>query len=174
MKTTMYYFSSTGNSLSVARGIAEKLQECTLISMAGKPTVSSEAKPAERVGFVFPVYFFGLPRLVKRFIENLELAPQTSCFGIVTYGGRTIGTLSMLEDVLRRKNCFLHYAEKIRMPGNYIALYPARMDSKIKGLLNESTQCINRIADELSAGRKKARSPWPDMAFTDHQYNHIS
>jgi ferredoxin len=158
MKTTIFYFSSTGNSLAVARQIAEKLGDSTLVSMAKKPPIHPLGGPSERIGFVFPVYFFGLPRLVKHCIENLRLVPQTSCFGIVTYGGEVVDTLGMLEDTLGRKGCSLQYAEKVKMPGNYIAMYQAYPDPKIKRQLDAAAQAVDRIADEISKGvRKPAR-----------------
>lgn len=35
MPTTLYYFSLTGNSLSIARMIQQHLEDCRIISIAG-------------------------------------------------------------------------------------------------------------------------------------------
>jgi flavodoxin len=58
MKTIIYYFTGTGNSLIVARKIAAVLGDCELIPFASQRTTRADIVPhAERVGIVCPVYF---------------------------------------------------------------------------------------------------------------------
>ena len=70
MKTTIYYFSGTGNSLKIARDIAEKLEECELIPIAKVWQQDQLASTSKNVGFIFPLYYFGLPKIVYDFIMN--------------------------------------------------------------------------------------------------------
>ena len=77
MKTTIYYFSGTGNSLKIARDIAEKLEECELVPIAKVWQQDQLASTSEKVGFIFPLYYFGLPKIVYDFINNIELASPT-------------------------------------------------------------------------------------------------
>ena len=62
----IFYFSATGNSQYIAQRLAEVTGE-TLVS------ITECLLPGERVGFVTPVYFFGLPSIVSEFIRNLDL-----------------------------------------------------------------------------------------------------
>ena len=89
--TIIYYFSATGNSLVVARAIAEKLGDTELVPMvhqdAEKPLPGTQ-----RVGLVFPVYVFGLPLIVARFIKKLRIPNDTYVFAVAAHGGMPSST----------------------------------------------------------------------------------
>lgn len=80
-QTMIFYFSGTGNSLAVARELAKRLNE-PLVEMASShtapPYVSPDA-PAGVVGFVFPVYAWGMPHVVEDFLKHdfRPFMPQT-------------------------------------------------------------------------------------------------
>ena len=62
MKTIIYYFTGTGNSLAAAKQIGAALNECELVSIASLKDTPRIHPEAERVGIVFPLYFSGLLR----------------------------------------------------------------------------------------------------------------
>ena len=85
----IFYFSATGNSRHVAQclqmangGILVPMDTCLL---EGQHKFSVDEGCS--VGFVFPVYFWGLPTIVAEFIAALQLdgTPQYT-YGVVTYG----------------------------------------------------------------------------------------
>ncbi|MGZ7136213.1 MAG: hypothetical protein ACXVHY_10080, partial [Methanobacterium sp.] len=68
-KAEIYYFSGTGNSLIVARDIAEKMNG-NLISIPSVMDKQSLTTDADVIGIVFPVYYVGLaniPLIVQQF-----------------------------------------------------------------------------------------------------------
>ena len=70
MNTEIYYFSGTGNSLVVARDIAERIGG-KLISI---PAVIDEERieiDADALGIVLPAYYMRMPRIVEGFIGKL-------------------------------------------------------------------------------------------------------
>ena len=70
----IFYFSGTGNSAWVARQIAKAQQE-ELLAIAEEINKNKEyaLKDGEKVGFVFPVYAWGPPGIVLRFIRQLKM-----------------------------------------------------------------------------------------------------
>jgi hypothetical protein len=76
--TTIYYFSATGNSLMVARAIAEKLGDTKLVPMAS-PDAANPSPNTPRVGLVFPVYIFGLPLISPGSSRNSKFQPMPTC-----------------------------------------------------------------------------------------------
>jgi len=76
MRRTIFYFSATGNSLEIARKIAKELGDCAIKPMAAQAPGETAGGLGEYVGFIFPVFYNGLPRLVKRFVERLALNPE--------------------------------------------------------------------------------------------------
>lgn len=107
MITKIFYYSGTGNSLSVARKIAVGLETAELVSI---PKVINEDinTEADAVGFVFPVYGWGLPQIVKDFIDRLSLSQVQYIFAVVTCAGTQGGTLIQLKKILQSKKCDLH------------------------------------------------------------------
>lgn len=109
MKNIIYYFSATGNSLSVAKKIQEGLEDTELRSIstaiqenAGKKTITVET--VDRIGFVFPVYAWGMPRIVEEFVENLEPINVNYAFAIATCGGTPGKTLIEFNQLLAQNN----------------------------------------------------------------------
>ena len=115
MKT--FYFTATGNSLYIANSIGG---EVISIPQATKENFSYYED--EAIGFVFPCYCFGVPRIVKEFINNSDFKANYF-FAIMTYGNIAAGGLSHFNEILKKKSIKLDYANKIVMVDNYLPLY---------------------------------------------------
>ena len=75
----IFYFTGTGNSLYAAQNVAAK-QGDKLISIAEclkNNTVDFTLRDDEKIGFVFPIYFWGLPTIVVDFISRLNFKNYT-------------------------------------------------------------------------------------------------
>jgi len=153
MGSTIYCFSSTGNSLTIARQIANRLGDCTIKSMTAEPPEEPIGGPGESIGFVFPVFFIGLPRLVKRFIEKLAILEGTYCFAFINFGGDGVGTLGMLEDILKAKGVRLSYADGVKMPGNFIVNYQAFAPDVIQKLMENAVKKTDEAAEMIANGQ---------------------
>ena len=99
MSTAIYYFSGTGNSLVVARDIAEKTNG-TLISIPSLLKEEAIKTEADVIGLVFPVFYAtndcGIPLIVARFVSKLENLGSKYIFAVCTCGympGTTIENL---------------------------------------------------------------------------------
>ena len=150
MESTIYYFSATGNSLEIARQIKKELEKCTIKSMAVQIPSEPVGGPGESIGFVFPVFYNGLPRLVKRFAERLAIYPGTYCFAIANSGGTRANPLGMLEDILSEKGIHLSYAEEIKMPGNYIVGHQAPAPDKVQKLIEAVANKVDKAAKAIA------------------------
>jgi ferredoxin len=149
MGCTIYYFSATGNSLQVARQMANKLGNCTIKSIATQPPNQPVGGPTEAVGFIFPVYYFGMPRLVKRFVEKLQIKQGTYCFAFTTFGGSQLDTIGMLNDVLLKKNIQLAYGDGAAMPDTYIVRYDAVPPDEAQRMLEAATEKVDETAKAI-------------------------
>lgn len=150
MGTRIFYFSATGNSLQIARNIASEIESAVVLPIAGSKINKSVGGAREIIGFVFPVYFNGLPRLVKRFIENLDISPNTYCFAIANSGGTRSNSLGTLDDILISKNLRLSFADEIKMPSNYIIAHPLPDKVQIENLIAKATIKTKKIAKSIS------------------------
>ena len=106
VKSTIYYFTGSGNSLAVARDIAAGTGG-DLVPIAAalqQPVVKSDA---ECVGIVFPVYFAtndsGIPGIIRRFLGNLETGGRCYLFAVCTHGGDPGTTIGNVREILRHR-----------------------------------------------------------------------
>lgn len=87
MLREIYYFSGTGNSLAVARDLANKMKAKLIPiswAMNNEDTVIIDA---DVTGIVFPVYHSGLPVIMRNFIEKTQFLGDPYVFAVCTYGG---------------------------------------------------------------------------------------
>jgi len=124
MKTNIYYFSATGNSLVVARDLAAGLKDADIIPIT-KSLNPEYYDQADVVGIVFPVYMFGLPLIVADFVNTLKIKDSVYIFAVATLGGLPGRSLTMIKDILRKRGLGLSVGFSVLMPGNYTPLYGA-------------------------------------------------
>lgn len=124
MKNRIYFFSGTGNSLKVAKDIARELADCEIVAIH-KGMDMEIPKGYQRIGFVFPVYYFGLPEMVAQFIHQADFSTENAAyyFAVATPGGFSGRPLNQVERLFADKGIHLNYGAKIRMNANYIVSY---------------------------------------------------
>ena len=91
----IFYFSATGNSKYAAERIASAAGDRTVFlrdAVRGR-SYRYDVSREERIGFVFPVYFWGLPSILRFFVEKLELTGYRDqyIYAVMTCGGSTGG-----------------------------------------------------------------------------------
>lgn len=148
MKTIIYYFTGTGNSLAVAKKIAAALGECTLVPISSVQKTNDDIVPdAERAGIVCPVYFSGLPLMVATFAEHLDRKAVDYVFTVVTHGGGGgSAALRQFDDILRkRQGRGIDAGFSVTMPGNYILMYDSPERGKQEEILAKADKEISGI-----------------------------
>jgi ferredoxin len=103
MKTTILYFSATGNSYCIARTLSDHIGECQVKSISHllnrKPYIVSTPV----VGFIFPVYAWGMPRIVEEFISNLQFEGKPYIFTITSCVAIPGNTLNDVGELLQKQ-----------------------------------------------------------------------
>jgi ferredoxin len=136
MKT--FVFSATGNSLYVAKRICGELYSIPQMQKEGKYEFEDEA-----IGFVFPCYGFGLPRMVADFLLKSKLKAKYF-FAVMTYGNKAASGLRSLEDVGAQAGFHFDYTNEILMIDNYLPLF--KIESQLK---KEKTKKIEESLDQI-------------------------
>lgn len=125
----LYYFSGTGNS----RYVCEKLSR--LLGEEICPITTLRATKDSSIGIVFPVYAWGMPQIVRSFIEKelekLILPCSDAYIYIVMTCGDDMGyTDRLVASSLLRTGRSLSAAFSVRMPNTYISLPGFDIDSE--------------------------------------------
>lgn len=174
MRFTIFYFSATGNSLQIARTSANSLEDCTIKPMASGIPQNQVGGANEAIGFVFPVFYSGLPRLVKQFITDMTLLPNTYCFTLINSGGSPANPAGMLSDILAKKNLCLSYAAEIVMPTNYIIGHQTPPYETAQRMINTAVDEVIKSTKEIAACMKKPihrkYATWSKMINTKFLY----
>ena len=151
MKTRIYWFSGTGNSLYVAKTVAEGLDgKAEVVSMASAMRNADLRRGCERVGLVFPVYAWGPPALVQRFLKRFPAEGTQSVFAIATYAVMPGGTMSLVENALKSKGVSLDASYGVKMPENYPPMGGAPKPDKQERILNAAESAIAKIMADLN------------------------
>ncbi|MDF2905285.1 MAG: 4Fe-4S ferredoxin [Herbinix sp.] len=149
MKTTIYYFTGTGNSLKVAKELAALIPDCDLIRIHKKNLSQLQLAPEGRVGFVFPVYYYGIPKLMQHFMKELMMKPDTYVFTIITCGGSAGPAMGQTKRLIHSKGLKLSASYSVIMPDNYIVFFdPASIDNT-EQLLGQQESITKEIANTI-------------------------
>jgi ferredoxin/flavodoxin len=120
VKTIIYYFTGTGNTLAVARELAAELGDTKLIPLRQAMYYGGYTPKADAVGIAFPVYFLNMPDIVRKFVFNILFTGTPFIFGLATCGERPGGALFRLQELLDEKGYALSAGYALVMPENYI------------------------------------------------------
>ena len=127
----IFYFSGTGNSKRIAECLAKELNETT-ICINHSTFIPTPPLSGETLGFVCPVYGWGLPIFVEKFIKKLPPAyfsEDIYTYFVLTCGddiGRTDRLIHKLWNVVstNKVNVF-----SVKMRNTYICLPGFELDS---------------------------------------------
>lgn len=153
----IFYFTGTGNSLSVARTLGEMLGE-PLLSIGEELKTSKKefvypVHTDEKILFVYPVHSWGPAVPVIRFIDRLTLTgyKDQPIYSVCTCGDECGYTDKMLQTALAKKGFVMAAAYSVIMPNNYILLPGFNVDSKEieQRKLTEAPARIRQIAKSI-------------------------
>jgi ferredoxin len=151
MKTTIYYFSGTGNSLKVAQDLAERLKDAELIPIAKIWQEKNLESTTEKIGFIFPLYYSGLPKIVHDFVDRLDVNRTIYFFTIVTSTGDiNEQSLQQLDRLLRKKSKILNAGFYVNMPNNYIIGFDIHSKERQKEFFEIATEEVKSIVDVVN------------------------
>lgn len=150
----IFYFSGTGNTKYLAERIGEKLGEPLVgitDSLKEEKNVFT-AEKGESIGFVIPVYFSGVPKCVKEFIEKmrLTLSGENYVFTALSCGGSTANAGKMLEKLLGKKGITVNAAYSAVMVDNYIPMYNIQTQEEADKKLLAINPKIYLLAEKIA------------------------
>ena len=158
----IFYFTGTGNSLYVGEKIQENGEK--LINMAdalNKKKFNYKLEKGEKMGFMFPVYFWGLPTIVAEFVKKLKLETgelETSedpfIYTVITCGSFSRNADKDLEKLLKLKNLELNSSYSIKMPSNHIIMYNTPNKEEVNSSLELVENQIEKVIEDLKNNKR--------------------
>lgn len=143
------YFSGTGNSAYTAKRLATENERVISIGECMRSnTFDLEVQKDEAIGFVLPIYFFGIPTIVLDFISRLQLTGYKNqyTYCVFTIGGSAGNAVKMLDKALYNKGLRIDSGFSVTMPDNYILLFNLMTpQAKIPQVLAEAELQIDDV-----------------------------
>ena len=153
----IFYFSGTGNSKWVAKQLAEKQGEklMSIPDALRNQTTEFFLQQKEKIGFVFPVYSWGPPSIVLKFIQKLVLHHFNAnyLFFVCSCGDDVGLTKELVCEALLNRGWRCNAGFSVAMPNNYVLFPGFDVDTKLveqRKLLAAipAMEDINRIIGE--------------------------
>ena len=169
MKLELRYFTGTGNSLKI-------IKTCeTLFSKSGNRTNLSEISIEETIlpdcdliGFCFPVYAFGIPRICKKYLKGIaKFKRKQKAFILITAGDKDEAGFAVkeCERILNSRNCEIVYSAVIQMPINWTTSpeppFPPNKEEALNIINKGVIQTHDIVADILKGTEKHHRFNYP-------------
>ena len=137
----IFYFSGTGNSVWAARQLARLTDDeaYDITNLKELPDIEN----AKQIGFVFPVYAWGVPEIMADFAKKLP-KPQVFTFGVCTCGGDAGLTMKQFSKLYPLRSSY-----SLRMPNNYIIGSNPDNEDEILQKITAAREELERMAQEL-------------------------
>jgi len=146
----IFYYTSTGNSLHVAREIGKANgAEYQCISMIQAMKNNELEYQDEIIGLVYPCYGAGTPHLVKEFLSKANLKADYF-FGVMTYGNIAGAGLNHLaKNALKTAGINFNYLNEILMIDNFLPVF--KMEKQIAKLEEKKIDAnLEVIIDDIN------------------------
>jgi ferredoxin len=168
MKTHLFFYTGTGNSLWAARVMADELGNAE-ISPIPRDSGNPVRIEADAAGIVFPVHIWGLPQPVINFVKALATDASSYYFALAVNAGQVAATLVQLDRLMRSRGLYLSSGFDIVMPSNYIPWGGPGPENKRIKRINGAREKIKKISS-IIAGRQKGpveKGPlWQNILFS--------
>ncbi len=172
----IFYFSATGNSRHIAKTIAEKTDDryADITECLKKDLCNFIADKNENIGFVFPVYNFGLPITLCRFIKKMNIKTNGNyIFTVATFGGLSGGASKIIKKMLADKNMTVCAQYSVRMPDTWTPIYDLSDKNKVAKRNKSADVTAKKIIKKINRHRKGnydyRRIPFSDRFYKDYE-----
>jgi ferredoxin len=177
------FFSGTGNTRHACRMLAAGLERegwCVRLREISPPRPGTadggpEGTAPDLAVFAFPVFAFGMPHLMRRFIRHLPAEEGVPAAVIVVFGddfsgppaarrrvsGFEGGALDDAARLLTRRGYAVRTARGVGFPFSFTQFVSPPDGEACRLLVAGSEAEIGRIAADLAAGRHELRSRGP-------------
>ncbi len=143
----IFYFSATGNSKYVADRIAAAAGDKTIsITDCCKGDGFSFDEADKTVGIVSPSYAWGLPIIVREFLQKLTLHTKPDYLWFAATYGTTPGqTGRFAEDILEANGLSVSAKFSVKMPDTWTPIYDLSDKGKVQRINEAAERQIDRI-----------------------------
>lgn len=158
------FFSATGNSRYAASRIAEATGQ-KIVSIVDCVREDRYVFENEEIGIVSPTYDWGLPSIVREFLEKASFRTGYLYFA-ATYGTTPGASGFMANKAIRERNIDAYYS--VRMVDTWTPIFDLSTPEKVRKYTGTTEADIDRIICSVRERRRnRYMTPLPPAIFTE-------
>lgn len=146
VKPLIIYFSATGNCKYVATRLANA-QPQEMLSMVDCVKESRDDFADETIGFISPTYDWGLPSIVKEFLEKASFQTDYLYF-VATYGTTTGAAGYMANRSIQERDINAYYS--VRMADTWTPIFDLSTPEKVAKYTKNTEAEIDNVIHAVS------------------------
>ena len=142
----IFYFTGTGNSLFAAKALADEGEEIiSIIDALHAKAFQYTLADNEKLGFVFPVYFYTVSDPVLDFVRSLKVDNASFVYAVIPCGASIGSAGALLKSELRKRGLDLQRVDALVVPDGALIYYDIDPPSKLEKQLESATQELAEI-----------------------------
>ena len=149
---TIIYFSATGNSKYVATRLAKEEDRLMFIPDAIRNGIFEIED--DSIGIVSPTYFWGLPSIVKEFLQKATFHADYLYF-VATYGTTPGAIGAMAKKLIKGKKIDSFYS--VRMVDTYTPIFDISTKKKQDKFTKSTEKEIDKIIENITKKEYKTK-----------------
>lgn len=120
----IFYFTGTGNSLYTAQTLASDGEAIiSVIDALRTKSFNYVLKDQEKLGFVFPVFFYTVSDPVLEFIRNLKITNASFVYAVIPCGASIGSAGAFLKSELKKRGLELQRVDPLVVPDGALIFY---------------------------------------------------
>ncbi len=168
----IFYFSATGNSRHVAERVAAETGDAAISIVdirRGRVDMPEAVGAGEAVGIVTPTYSWGLPIVVREFLQDLaqspvlDAAPDYLWFA-ATYGTTPGQTGRFAEQILHGRGLTFSAKFGVQMPDTWTPIFDLSDKEKVARINEAAERQIDAVVGKVRARARgdfmRRKTPW--------------
>ena len=149
---TIIYFSATGNSKYIATRLAKEEDRLMFIPDAIRNGIFEIED--DSIGIVSPTYFWGLPSIVKEFLQKATFHADYLYF-VATYGTTPGAIGAMAKKLIKSKKIDSFYS--VRMVDTYTPIFDISTKKKQDKFTKNTEKEIDKIIENITKKEYKTK-----------------
>lgn len=147
------YFSATGNCKYVATRISEKTGELifAIDDCIKADNYDFELRENESIGIVSPTYDWGIPSIVREYLDKIKFQTNGShyTFFVATYGTTCGQTARMANQFMEKKGLPIVARFSVKMPDTWTPIFDLSDKAKVKKTNAAAETEIDFVVDKI-------------------------
>lgn len=161
-KRIILYFTGTGNSLYVARQLAD--DDTEVLSIPQMMKANRLEFKADEIGVVYPIYGHMPPHMVRQFLLRAKLTAAYR-FAVLTFGARKCNAVEILNGVTAKAGYQFDYINTLMMVDNWLPNFDMDEQKKMDKHIPENLAVITGDIAE----HKRWHQPFTDEERMHHE-----